>query len=85
MTTQISYEPCHLPCPDMRHHSLTQEDKDRGLVWVKKVRAELESKRVQNETDRERRNRRWRMKLREKSLRLPDRVVRRNQNETAQY
>lgn len=83
MTTQISYEPCHLPCPDMNHHSLTREDKERGLVWIQKVRAELESKRSQNETERERRKRRWLIRLKDKSLRLPERVVKRNQNEAA--
>lgn len=75
MTVEISYEPCHQPCPDLRHYSLTQEDKVRGLAWVKKVRADLEAKRKTSETERDRRKRIWRMKLKEKSLRLPDRKV----------
>ncbi|EPM5661023.1 hypothetical protein ACTNLV_001886 [Vibrio alginolyticus] len=78
MSIQTFTEPCHLPCPDLPHYSLTKEDKERGLVWLEKVRAELEAKRATTETERERRKRVWLMKQKQKSLRLPNRVVARS-------
>ncbi|MGD1456757.1 hypothetical protein [Vibrio harveyi] len=63
------------PCPDLPHYFLTKEDKERDLVWLEKVRAELEAKRAATETERERRKRVWLTKQKRKSLRLPNRVV----------
>ncbi|HHY0576185.1 TPA: hypothetical protein ACVU5O_003257 [Vibrio parahaemolyticus] len=33
MSIQTFTEPCHLPCPDLPHYSLTKEDKERGLRY----------------------------------------------------
>ncbi|MFA0604929.1 hypothetical protein [Vibrio amylolyticus] len=41
VATSISLEQCHRPCPDMRHHSLTQEDKARGLSFIERTRSQL--------------------------------------------
>ncbi|AUI87685.1 hypothetical protein BS333_14860 [Vibrio azureus] len=75
MSTKIYINPCHLPCPDLEHYSLTKEDKERGLIQLAKVRKELAAKREATETLRERRKRLWLEKLKQKSLRLPNRVI----------
>ncbi|AYV21102.1 hypothetical protein [Vibrio mediterranei] len=41
MTIQVYSDPCHLPCPDLPHHSLTKEDKQRGLSFLKRTKQEL--------------------------------------------
>ena len=83
MTAITSYEPCHLPCPDLHLDSLTSEDKERGLVWVGKLRAELKSKHSNDDTESDRLKRIWQMKLKVKSLQLPNRIIKRSQNEEA--
>ena len=75
MSAEMITPPCHLPCPDLEHHSLTKEDKERGLIQLAKVRKELAAKREETETLRERRKRLWLEKLKQKSLRLPNRVI----------
>ncbi|GEM77578.1 hypothetical protein [Vibrio sagamiensis] len=75
MSTKIYINPCHLPCPDLEHYSLTKEDKERGLIQLAKVRKEFAAKRAETETLRERRKRLWLEKLKQKSLRLPNRVI----------
>jgi hypothetical protein len=73
MSTKMYINPCHLPCPDLEHYSLTKEDKERGLICLEKVRNEFAAIRQANETPRERRKRLWLEKLKQKSLRLPNR------------
>lgn len=83
MTMRIYADPCHLPCPDLPHHSLTKADKELGLEFVKKAKADLEKLRQQNETEREKRKRMFLAKIKEKSLRLPNRVVKRSLSDEA--
>ncbi|UTZ28438.1 hypothetical protein HB761_17250 [Vibrio campbellii] len=75
MSTKMYINPCHLPCPDLEHYSLTQEDKERGLICLERVRKELAAMRKANEAPRERRKRLWLEKLKQKSLRLPYREI----------
>ncbi|MGY3687577.1 hypothetical protein ACXAAV_12945 [Vibrio coralliilyticus] len=41
MTIPVYSDPCHMPCPDLPHHSLSKEDKERGLVKLQQVRAQV--------------------------------------------
>ncbi|NOJ22191.1 hypothetical protein [Vibrio coralliilyticus] len=41
MTIPVYSDPCHMPCPDLPHHSLTKEDKERGLEKLQQVRAQV--------------------------------------------
>ncbi len=75
MSAKTVTPPCHLPCPDLEHYSLTKEDKERGLICLEKVRKEFAAIRQAHETPRERRKRLWLEKLKQKSLRLPNREI----------
>ncbi|ERB66329.1 hypothetical protein G3U99_23225 [Vibrio coralliilyticus OCN008] len=41
MTIPVYSDPCHMPCPDLPHHSLSKEDKERGLEKLQQVRAQV--------------------------------------------
>ncbi|MGF1842479.1 hypothetical protein L4C39_04690 [Vibrio clamense] len=38
--------PCHQPCPDMPFHSLTREQKERGLTFLQRTRNELRDRQL---------------------------------------
>ncbi|PAU38380.1 hypothetical protein CKF94_08810 [Vibrio coralliilyticus] len=41
MTIPVYSDPCHMPCPDLPHHSLSKEEKERGLEKLQQVRAQV--------------------------------------------